>query len=280
MSQEAPVLILKQKDIKYQLGGAANVARNIKQLGAQVMVSGAVGYDQHNKMLHHLFHKEGIHTEGLITSPYRPTTIKTRIVAQERQLIRYDNEDKTDIDPNEENVEIMRIKKFNPDLLVIADYDKGNVTKSMMQKLLDLHKPIYVNGKPEHINIYQGITCLVCNDYEYTHSLKEGQTDNLCQYLQCNAIVHTLGHRGLEVVTSKETHYVAPYVVQEVDPTGASDTIISVVALEDQVTDVFKAAKMANKAASIVVTKAGTHCITYKDLEKEVLSLFSTNEKE
>jgi len=278
ISQEAPVLILKQDYVEYQLGGASNVALNLKQLGAKVMVSGMIGRDRFGKALQLLFERKGISTQGLVSGP-RPTTLKTRIVAQGRQLIRYDNEIKDSICSSSEKTAITKIKKFNPDIIVVVDYDKGNVTQGIMRKLQKLHKPIYINGKPEHVTYYHKVHCLVCNNYEYTHSCQQLETKDLRQTLGCETIIHTLGAKGLNIVTKEGTEYVAPYIVQEIDPTGASDTIIAVVALEEQVTDVAKAAKLANKAASIIVTHPGTQAITYKDIEKEVIQLFSTTKE-
>jgi D-beta-D-heptose 7-phosphate kinase/D-beta-D-heptose 1-phosphate adenosyltransferase len=269
ISQEAPVLITKKYKFQDFLGGASNVALNIKALGAKVYAGGVIGNDHFGNILIDLFNSNDIDISGLVKEQ-RPTTTKTRVIATKRQLLRFDRETEKNIEDQSEVKIVGNIKEINPDIIVIADYDKGNITKSLMQKLTKLNIPIYMNGKPNHIASYENIHALICNDYEFKNSFKylnlETKTEEtLLERLNLKVLIRTLGDQGLVVCTKDSKVKIEAYKVKCVDPTGASDTIISTFCLESQFLNTIEAAEHSNKAASIIVTKFGTKPITYEE---------------
>ncbi len=272
ISQEAPVLVIKKNKSQDFLGGASNVALNIKALGAQVYAGGVIGNDHFGDILTNLFNSNDIDISGLVREQ-RPTTTKTRVVATKRQLLRFDRETEKDIQDQSEVKIVGNIQSINPDIIVIADYDKGNITQSFMEKLTKLNIPIYINGKPNHINYYKDIYALICNDYEFHNSfkylnLKIKTEESLLKSLNLKVLIHTLGDDGLIVCTKDSKVKLDAYKVKCIDPTGASDTIISTFALESRFLNIIEAAEHANKAASIIVTKFGTKPVTYKEYLK------------
>ncbi len=277
VSQEAPVLVVKKRGSNIILGGASNVSLNINSLGAKVFPVGVIGNDYFGDKLRLLYKELNISTDGIIKEN-RLTTVKTRIIAGNRQLLRMDNESENPILKESIFKFIEYIKKVNPDIILVVDYDKGVVSLDLMDELRKLDKPIFINGKPEHISYYTNIDTLICNEYEFTKSLekfslflhKDISEDNLLEVLKIKNIIHTRGENGLSIYTKLKKQNFSGKKVEEIDCTGASDSVLSVIALESQVSDIFTAAYLANIAGSIVVTKFGTRPITYKALSKYV----------
>lgn len=269
ISQEAPVLVIKHRAFKYVLGGAGNVASNIYSLGANTFISGVVGDDKNSKILINLLKEKDINTSGLLIKTGRPTTIKTRVMVKDTQLVRYDNEVEDVISEEDSKNIITYAKKIKPDIILIADYDKGVVNKFLITELLKINKNIIINGKPENVNDYVGIDTLVCNKWEYNKMcelLKIDSYNELIESIKCKQIIKTKGKDGLEILTKNKEDIVAAHVVKEIDPSGASDTIVSVVALEKTITNIKLASELANYAASVVVQKSYTQPIYLNEL--------------
>lgn len=279
ISQEAPVLIVKKKAVNNILGGASNVAVNMRKLGAQVYVAGIVGNDYFGSKLKYLCSELGINTAALFTDQ-RPTTTKTRVIADDRQLLRYDAEVTHKINPEQELRIYEAIKNIDPDILVLVDYDKGCITPNLVKLLTTLSMPIFVNCKPENIECYKGVHTLIGNDYEITKALDSirsaelfnPQPKDLIGFLGCSYLLHTHGDRGLDFYSRNDYSFIRAHKVTEIDCTGASDTVISVLALESLFSTMKRAAEVANYAASVVVTKFGTQPITYQDVHHLVES--------
>lgn len=268
ISQEAPVIICKKNSSKYTLGGAANVAENIKSLGAEVVLGGVIGNNLFGKKAYKLCKANNI--VPLFITDSRPTTVKTRILANNQHLLRVDEEVETKITKENEDFLYNSALGINPDIIIIVDYDKGVVTDGLVKTLVSLNKPIFVNGKPENIQLYKNIDYLICNNYEYKQSLLNSKCKDykeLQKFLNCKGIVHTKGEKGLTVCTQRFTQEIKAHNVIEIDSVGASDTVISVLALEMFKSDIIRASKLANKAASIVVTKLGTQSILYSEIK-------------
>ncbi len=286
ISPEAPVLVVLETSRQMALGGAANVANNIKSLGGKVSLLGVTGKDSEREMIKKACRSSKINFH-LVTDPGRMTTTKTRALARHHHLLRIDRENKISLSPAVEKKVISEIKNLpNHDLVVISDYNKGFLTKNIVQALEKRFgkNKIIANFKPANSYLFKNILAL-------THNLKEAKeitnltaTDNksaekVVVALAKNfssSIILTRGDQGMTIWDDNGVHHVPARAAKVMDVTGASDTVISVSALMLACkSSLLEAAKLANYAAGLVVGLEGTATISNDYLKKNIL-----NEKE
>lgn len=279
ISPEAPVLVVLEISRQVALGGAANVANNIRALGGKVSLFGIIGRDGEGEAIKKACRAAKINTR-LITDPERITTTKTRALARYHHLLRIDRENKITPSPAIEKKIISEINKFpNYDLVIVSDYDKGFITKNIVQALEKRFgkNKIIANFKPANAHLFKNILAL-------THNLKEAReitnlnaTDNkssekVVAILAKNfssSIIFTRGDQGMTVWEKGNICHISAEAVKVMDVTGASDTVISVIALMlASGSSVIEAATLANKAAGLVVGKEGTATISTNELKK------------
>ena len=275
VSQEAPVLVVKHTGERSILGGAGNVVNNLISLGAKVYAAGVIGKDLEGQQLKELLQFSDVNVDCIVEETTMPTISKTRIVAKGQHLIRYDIEGEEKVSQETGTLLNKRIiglvERVKIDAIIVADYDKYVVTNSLMDCLRQTKRPIFINGKPENADTYSSCEILVLNDFEYIESLRKLELKNateLIQKLSCSAILHTRGDQGIILHQINNEKLFLANKVTEVDPTGASDTVISVFVLEYlRRYNIIEAIELANKAASIIVTKFGTNPITMSELK-------------
>jgi len=290
ISPEAPVPVVAVSSETIQLGGAANVSNNIRALGGRVDLCGVIGSDEEGRQFLTALKSQGIGCDGILTDQARPTTRKTRVVAHNQQLVRFDTEQAGAISGPLE----ARISRYvaacirSASALVVSDYAKGVVTPRVMSDLTDLahrhHIPIIVDPKVAHIGRYKGVTAITPNHLEAVQSaglhgddeatlLEAGR--QLQQRLGCQAVLITRGERGMSLIEgtrkdgmAKATHI--PTVARQVfDVTGAGDTVVAALSLALSVgASMRQAAIMANHAAGIVVGMVGTGTVTAAQLDE------------
>ena len=288
ISPEAPVPVVTVSAESLQLGGAANVSNNIRSLGGRVDLCGVVGTDEGSRQFLKVLERQGIGRDGVLTAQDRPTTRKTRVVAHNQQLVRFDTEKADAIS----GVLEARISRYvaacirSASALVVSDYAKGVVTPRVMADLTDLAArhgiPVIVDPKVTHIGRYKGVTVLTPNHLEAVQAaglhgddeatlLEAGR--QLHQRLGCQAVLITRGERGMSLVEGggKVTHI--PTVARQVfDVTGAGDTVVAALALALSAgASMRQAAVLANHAAGIVVGMVGTGTVTAAQLDEALL---------
>jgi rfaE bifunctional protein kinase chain/domain len=269
VSTEAPVLIVRKQAIMNVLGGAANVAANIRKLGAQVIVVGVIGNDYFGKKLRDLVDELQIQS-GLVVDK-RPTTTKMRILAHSQQIVRLDTEVEANLKSHIRDSLIEKVKKFNPDVIVISDYLKGVISIELLDELKKLGKLIVSNLKPQNIFSCRNTDTTILNRHEAYQALKSIQNKNLDLsglrgLLDVKYLIETKGSEGLTIYSSKDRIDNKAERVKVYDVCGAGDTVISVVALERFLgTDIEKIGLLANYGASTVVKQLGTHSIDKED---------------
>ena len=285
ISPEAPIPILKTKSENSTLGGAANVANNLITLGCAVTLVGAIGKDEKGDRLLSMIQQRGINTDGIFRLDYRPTTSKTRILAHDQQLLRIDKEDNHPITENTENKFLQFIDDVIPimDGVICSDYRKGVLTDNFLKKLIERTqkngKQVIVDPKHTDFSIYEGASIITPNESEVSRSTpininSEEDLERAGQYLlnltKAKALLVTRGKNGMTLYQNKITPIMISTEAKEVyDVTGAGDTVISVFAMA-----VFSgfsyenAARLSNKAASIVVGKVGTAVVTPEEINK------------
>lgn len=288
MSPEAPVPILVYDHDEHRLGGAANVAHNVRALGAAVDLIGVVGADDSAARLQAELAVRGIHAAGLITDPQRRTTMKMRVVtARNQQVARIDYESDHDVSSEVEEALIAQVatRARSAQVILVSDYQKGAITRRSMAQLVAFGKangvPVIVDPKVPHIDYYAGATLVTPNHVEAESATNIRITTNedarraataLRQRLNVESVVITRGEHGMWVSQAGVDGHL-PAVAREVaDVTGAGDTVIAVLALAIAAGGTIgEAARLANQAAGVVVGKFGASTVT----TQEILAGFS-----
>ncbi len=290
ISPEAPVPVVHIREEKHLLGGAGNVARNIASLGAQVTLVGLVGDDAHGQSLHDIVEKEGI--RGILgATPGRCTTVKSRVVAQNQQMIRLDYEKVEALEQNtvRELIKLIEPLLFEHDVLIISDYAKGLVSEDFMAALRDClanhaknHKslPWFADPKPQNMHLFAGATMLTPNAKELAmadQSVLKNKEDILAagervrKKAGVEHLLATLGAEGMALFMPDGSVWHIPAMAQDVfDVTGAGDTVIATLSLAIAAgSSVQKACMIANAAAGYAVSQFGAAVLKTDTLIKQ-----------
>ncbi len=286
ISPEAPVPVVEVEREDLMLGGAANVAHNIKSLGAAVSLTGVIGRDDDGRRFLRALKKIGVPAEGIVRDETRPTTTKTRIIAHNQQVVRYDREKKDGIKASVTREVLAYIRKTvaAADVVVVSDYAKGLISEGLMKKTVSLcakkKRPLVVDPKVEHLDFYRGADIVTPNNLEASLGAGMEISDErtlkkvglaLKERLESRALLITRGEHGMSLFeNSSETHI--PTVAKEVyDVSGAGDTVAGVLALSLGAGANFReGAVLANFAAGVVVGKLGTATLTAEELFEAV----------
>jgi len=270
MSPEAPVPVLLETNQEYSIGGAGNLALNIKSLGSQVELTSALGNDKEGFKLLELV--EASKLEVTIAQDHKITTTKTRLVGQRGQhIVRWDREVPYVGDVSERFNN--NIKKH--DIICISDYAKGTVKRDTVGKLLDKDIKILVDPKQDSV-FYHGAFLVKPNMQEYETWFGKYDKDNALlkmKKLDWTWLVVTDGANGMHVLNSQGEykHFVEP-VKEVADVTGAGDTVMAVIAYGiDSDMNIFDACKLACYAAARIVEKRGVAIIQQDDLERNIV---------
>lgn len=283
ISPEAPVPVVHVDSESLKLGGAANVYNNVVSLGGRADLCGIIGSDEGGRQLLKELGTRRQGRGGVIIDPDRPTTRKTRVIAHNQQIVRYDVEGRTDIDAQHQRRIIRYVESRLRDIscLVVSDYAKGVVTAGLMAELTRLaalrRVPIIVDPKVEHFSYYKGVTVVTPNHLEAAQAAGvhgEGDQavfqagDILRQRLGCDCVLITRGEKGMSLFEANGSHWHIPTVARQVyDVTGAGDTAIGTLALAMATgASIRDGAILANYAAGIVVGMVGTATVTAQQL--------------
>ena len=288
ISPEAPVPIVEVTEHTFHLGGAGNVAANISSLGGAAFAFGVVGKDEAGQRLRREFRKVQIDCRGVLTDPGRPTTLKTRVIAEHQQVVRADRERKDAVHAGIQ-ARLLRLWERDGDRydsIVVSDYEKGLITRELLKSLIShsVHKkiPLCLDPKISHAPFYRGATLITPNHHEAerlsgltidSDRAAERAGKRLLQLLEVQALLITRGEHGMTLceASGRVTHI--PARAREVfDVTGAGDTVISTLALALAAgASMVEAAYLANAAAGIVVGKLGTATVSVEELRKTAL---------
>lgn len=289
ISPEAPVPVVEVDADHLLLGGSANVLHNIHAIGGRGYVSGVVGADKIGKRLIREFRKRQIDIHGIVTERDRPTTLKTRIVAHNQQVVRFDRESRQPASADSVERMIAYVRALRDDLgaIVISDYGKGVVTKDLLDGIREIMRErnivICVDPKKSDFSLYEGCDIITPNHHEAGRAagVERVSRDNLIEVgttllsrYRYQALLITRGEEGMSLFEKNDgIHHTAfPTQAREVfDVTGAGDTVIGVFALCMASGATFKeAAFLANHAAGIVVGKVGTSTVSQAELRKAI----------
>lgn len=274
ISPEAPVPVVEVESQSSRLGGAANVANNIANLGGNPILIGVTGQDSSGKQLRSLVQNLGFDDSGIVEDSTRPTTVKTRVIAHHQHVVRIDEEQKHRINEavQQKILAYLRASIDNLDAVIFQDYNKGVVVKDLINEVIDLSrkhdKIITVDPKFDNFFEYKHVTLFKPNRKESEEALgrrldhKEaidsaGQI--LLDRLKSNHVLITLGEKGMALFSQTgETRYVSNKARKVADVSGAGDTVISTLTMAlAGGAMVEEAASLANFAAGIVCGEVG-----------------------
>ncbi len=278
ISPEAPVPVVRLENETTKLGGAANVAANICALGAKAVLFGLCGKDEAAGQLKGLLFERGIDPAGLLETELRPTTIKTRILAHNQQVVRTDREDDRPVDGPLVEELVSRLAGLGPfDGFVLSDYGKGLLTDEALAAFIaagqTLGLPMVVDPKMGDYSQYRGVTSLTPNQKEAEQACAMSITDpaslqsagaKLLERTAAEAVLITRGEHGMALFEKGgREHHLETEATTVYDVTGAGDTVIAVYTTALAAGASFAdAADLANHAAGLAVRELGTATVT------------------
>ncbi|HEX5083511.1 MAG TPA: D-glycero-beta-D-manno-heptose-7-phosphate kinase [Blastocatellia bacterium] len=289
ISPEAPTPVVEVKRETWHLGGAANVVSNLLELGARAVPIGVVGADDAAKIVRDRFAERNARIDGVITDAGRPTTRKTRVIAnsgrQYQQIVRADREDRS---PVSNVVEDRIIAAFNQaisnaDAVIVSDYDKGVLTPRVLAALIgsarSRAKLVCLDPKIRNFASYREVDVITPNQNEAERASGVEITDEpslsaaarrIRDMLGCKNVLITRGELGMSLLGSEENEEMThiPTTAREVyEVTGAGDTVIATLALAlASGATLSEAAIIANHAAGVVVGKIGVAGVSRDEL--------------
>jgi D-beta-D-heptose 7-phosphate kinase/D-beta-D-heptose 1-phosphate adenosyltransferase len=283
ISQEAPVMVVRQTSTRAVPGGAANVAANIFALGGQPSLLGVVGDDLAGQMLASSL--ENLSGSELVKDPSRPTTRKLRILANHaHQVLRIDHEEDKSVGPEIEQQLLKRFEELLPgaQVILISDYQKGCVTPKLIQTIVAQGRqagvPIVANPKPKSLPYYKGAALVSLNRFEAGEALgiggglsdeqAEESAVRLRDKLEVERLLITLGGSGM-VAAGASVYRAEAIKVDVYDEAGAGDTVIATIALGVATGHFGKELlELAAQTAGAVVQKIGVAVPSPEDLSK------------
>ena len=287
ISPEAPVPVVEITSSKQLLGGAANVAANIRALGDEPILIGMTGDDDAAARLRLLLAAKGIVDDALVVDKARQTTIKTRVIAHSQQVVRTDREDRH---PPELKIQKRLWEQFmalsdNVAAVIISDYGKGVITPELLEKVTEVccDRGVFIAVDPKETNFpnYRHVSLITPNHHEagfaYGRQILSEEDlievgNGLMEKLQAGSILITRGADGMSLFQKNVPPTHIPTFARKVyDVTGAGDTVIAAfVSAVSAGADLVTASVLSNAAAGITVGEVGTASVTVTQLRREL----------
>lgn len=293
ISPEAPVPVVRVTKKENRLGGAANVALNIQALGACPYICAVIGDDSDGENFLSLLKAQGLSEEGLIKIKTRPTTVKTRIIAHNKQIARVDAETERNLSSSNTLLVLNKIKQIiadhRIDAIIFEDYDKGLITEELIDKTVKLSKEMgiitVVDPKKRNFHAYKGVQLFKPNLKELKEGLKievdplnieqvEQAVNRLKKQLGAKTVMLTLSEHGVYVSSENGNNHILAHKRTIADVSGAGDTVIATAALCLAAgLNEFKTAEIANLAGGLVCEHVGVVPIDKARLLREIQDL-------
>jgi rfaE bifunctional protein kinase chain/domain len=285
ISPEAPVPVVRFDHDEYRLGGAANVAHNAAALGGHVQLIGLLGKDESAATVRADLKKLGIDSSGIVDDAHRCTTRKLRVVTtRNQQVARIDYEDDREVHGDVEAAIISRIHQLSAsaEAILVSDYLKGVVSLGVAAAAIAAAKrrgiPLLVDPKVPHIDYYAGASVITPNHHEaeaVTHMRIRTGAEALAaarrfrERAGCESVLVTRGEHGMTLLGPDDDAELPAEAREVSDVTGAGDTVIATMTLALAAgASLIDAARLANRAAGIVVGKFGPATVTADELRR------------
>ena len=281
-SPEAPVPIINVEKEKIKLGGAANVALNIKSIGLEPVLCTIIGKDSEGQDFIRLCKKNNLNTNGVITDSSRKTTNKNRVIVDDKHIVRIDNENTHNIDKKlrDEFLEIINKEAKTSEIIIFQDYDKGTLDRYIINDIIKENKHSFISVDPKNRNFfnYKNIDLFKPNLNEILEAFNsvdsseknlEKISKELSTKSKVNNIMITLSEKGLMIQNDKENFISKTTIKEIIDVSGAGDTVISLATILFYLKLPEKfIGEMCNLAGGITCMKSGVNAIDLKELLK------------
>jgi rfaE bifunctional protein kinase chain/domain len=288
ISPEAPVPIINISSAQSRFGGAANVAFNLQGLGQTPLLVGAVGEDRMGQLFRNMMKENNLPGEGIITIPQRPTTVKTRIIGNNQQIARVDQEttEPVSLEVQEKLFKIFVSQIESVSAIIIQDYNKGIVVPQLVNHIIDLAnrngKIITVDPKFENFFSFKNVTLFKPNIKETEEALAMRITNEqevvtagkkLMSVLNCEAVLITRGAHGMALLEKNgDCTFVETKARNVADVSGAGDTVIATLSYAlSGGASMKEAVTMANFAAGLVCEEVGVVPVNLNGLQNSIL---------
>lgn len=276
ISPEAPVPVVRVNRSEERLGGAANVARNLRAVGAGAGLLSVTGDDEPGRTLQRLAAQEGIACH-LLTDPALATTVKLRVLGRQQQMLRIDFEQQPQAEILAAHLDEYEALLPQYDLVILSDYGKGGLTHilRMIEIARAAGKPVLVDPKGDDYARYAGATILTPNRAELREVVGRWKSEEdlheraqrLRRELRLQALLLTRSEEGMTLFTDDGAWSVPAQAREVFDVSGAGDTVIAVLgAMLAAGRPLREAVALANKAGGIVVGKLGTATVSFEEL--------------
>lgn len=291
ISPEAPVPVVAVNKKENRLGGAANVALNLVSLGAKPILCSVIGDDKDGHEMIALLDQSNIGTNGIVKSSERITTVKTRVIAQNHQMLRIDSEITKQLNVSDSDNLVKKVSELlkDADVLVFEDYDKGVLSENNIQQIIskatELNVPVAVDPKKKNFLFYKGATLFKPNLKElregFNHHIDiddkisfEAIIKKLMNEMCLKNLFVTMSEHGVMITDGNKYEYVPAHLRKIADVSGAGDTVISVAALCLALKLPNKIiAEISNLAGGLVCEEVGVAPIGKKILQQEIIDL-------
>lgn len=297
ISPEAPVPIVQVNRRANRLGGAANVALNIKALGAEPIICSVIGNDNQGNTFLDLLTDANISEAGIIKSENRITTTKFRVIGNNAQMLRVDEEMDDELVAEDQDLFIKRIQNIiesnKIDVVIFQDYDKGVISKSVfekIQKLISGKIPIAVDPKRRNFFHYKGVDLFKPNLKELQEATNtqfnkndikslQKEVKKLQKQLNVKQLITTLSEQGIFISENSNGKFITDFIPAHIrsiaDVSGAGDTVISVASLCLALkTDKKVLAELSNLAGGLVCEELGVIPVNKEKLLKEIIKIY------
>ncbi len=288
ISPEAPVPLVDVSDDIFQLGGAANAVKKIQTLGGGIFFSGIIGNDWIGRKVIELLVADKIETSGIISCDGRYTTIKSRVIAKDQQILRYDRENREPVS-SEYSQKIMSYIKEKidfVDLILVSDYKKGVVTRQLLEELVHIahihKKPVILYPKIQHSCGYKGVNLVITSienacEIADIKQINETSVRNMGHWLlsnlKCDQILINRGTEGMAFFNSSgEINHIKNILPGSIQTLGSMDIIASIIAmsLPSCPSNMIDAVNLANMGVEIFNREKGSVTITQNDLFNQI----------
>lgn len=286
MSPEAPVPVVEVNKHENRLGGAGNVALNLKALGATPLLCSVIGNDDRGILFEELMHKSNLLSNGLLIENGRKTTTKTRVISDNKHQLRIDEEDTHPIKVESQFLNLVKSLLTDIDVIILQDYNKGVLTSKVISGVISLaisnDIPTIVDPKLQNFLTYKNCTIFKPNLIELKNGLNidfnannvneiEKATSKLREELNADGILLTLSSRGIFINSKEHITHTPPFKRNIIDVSGAGDTVISVASLcLASKMDYTTMSILSNLAGGIVCEEVGVVPIKKEKLLNEV----------
>lgn len=293
ISPEAPVPVVALRQREDMLGGSANVALNLKSLGATPLLCSVIGDDSQGVEFLRLLDKEGINSSGIIKDPDRITTTKYRIIGNKMQMLRVDHETDQDLSFALEQLYLERIdiilRDEKPSVIIIQDYNKGVLTPKVISGIIsrasEYNIPVAVDPKKRNFDLYHHVALFKPNLKEIKEGLRiqidpasksslSAAASSLRNSLDAGLVMITLSEGGVFIYSDSEAAIIKGHTRSVADVSGAGDTVISVASLCLSLgLDPISLASLSNLAGGLVCEHIGVVPVNKADLLSEASAL-------